>query len=117
MQYKQDGDTYIVYVEQEEGIMETLTLFCKEKRIYNAQLSGIGAIKEIEVGAYDLENQEYLKQTFSDIWELTSFQGNVLLKDDEPFIHAHITISNHQLDCNLAPHMLNNFTFVHVKYV
>ena len=31
MQYKQDGDTYIVYVEQEEGIMETLTLFCKEK--------------------------------------------------------------------------------------
>jgi len=99
MQYKQDGDTYIVYIEQEEAIMETLTLFCKEKRIYNAQLSGIGAIKEIEVGAYDLENQEYLKQTFSDIWELTSFQGNVLLKDDEPFIHAHITISNHQLDC------------------
>jgi Predicted DNA-binding protein with PD1-like DNA-binding motif len=61
MQYKQDGDTYIVYIEQEEAIMETLTLFCKEKRIYNAQLSGIGAIKEIEVGAYDLENQEYLK--------------------------------------------------------
>ncbi len=94
MQYKEDGDTYIIYVEQNEAIMKTLTSFCKEKTIDNAQLSGIGAIKDIEVGAYDLENQEYITQNFTDIWELTSFQGNVLLKDGEPFIHAHITISD-----------------------
>ncbi|MFL3025965.1 MAG: PPC domain-containing DNA-binding protein [Candidatus Neomarinimicrobiota bacterium] len=99
MQYKEDGDTYIIYVEQNEAIMKTLTSFCKEKTIDNAQLSGIGAIKDIEVGAYDLENQEYITQNFTDIWELTSFQGNVLLKDGEPFIHAHITISDHQLQC------------------
>ena len=54
MQYKEDGDTYIIYVEQNEAIMKTLTSFCKEKTIDNAQLSGIGAIKDIEVGAYDL---------------------------------------------------------------
>ena len=50
--------------------MKTLTSFCKEKMIDNAQLSGIGAIKDIEVGAYDLKNQEYITQTFADIWEL-----------------------------------------------
>ena len=97
MQYKQDGDTYIIYVEQNEPIMETLTQFCKDHNIMNAQLSGIGAIKDIELGAYDLENQEYIKELYSDIWELTSYQGNVLLKDDEPFIHAHINISDHSL--------------------
>ena len=57
MQYKQDGDTYIIYVEQNEPIMETLTQFCKDHNIMNAQVSGIGAIKDIELGVYDLDNQ------------------------------------------------------------
>jgi predicted DNA-binding protein with PD1-like motif len=36
MQYKQDGDTYIIYIEQNEPIMETLTRFCKDNNIINA---------------------------------------------------------------------------------
>lgn len=98
MQFKQDGNTFIVYIEQDESIMETLTQFCKSKDIVNAQISGIGAIKEIDLGAYDLKNKEYVRQFFNNLWELTSFQGNVILKDNEPFIHAHITMSDHNLD-------------------
>lgn len=98
MQFKQDGKTFIIYVEQDESIMETLTQFCKSKDIVNAQISGIGAIKEIDLGAYDLKNKEYVRQFFNNLWELTSFQGNVILKDNEPFIHAHITMSDHNLD-------------------
>ena len=98
MQFKQDGNTFIIYVEQDESIMETLTQFCKSKDIVNAQISGIGAIKEIDLGAYDLKNKEYVRQFFNNLWELTSFQGNIILKDNEPFIHAHITMSNHNLD-------------------
>ena len=30
--------------------------------------------------------------------KLVSFQGNILLKDNEPFVHAHVTISNHQFE-------------------
>ncbi|HCI15884.1 MAG: DNA-binding protein [Candidatus Marinimicrobia bacterium] len=98
MQYKQDGDTYIIYVQQDEKIMETLTQFCQDHGIVNGQLSGIGAIKDIDLGAYDLNNKKYVRETFDDIWELTSYQGNILLKDDAPFIHAHITIASHSLD-------------------
>ncbi len=98
MQYKQDGDTYIIYVQQNEQIMATLTQFCKDKQIQNAQISGIGAIRKIELGAYDLANKKYLVHNLDDIWELTSYQGNVLLKEDEPFIHAHITICDHDLN-------------------
>ena len=98
MQFKQDGNTFIIYIEQDESIMETLTQFCKSKDIVNAQISGIGAIKEIDLGAYDLKNKEYVRQFFNNLWELTSFQGNVILKDNKPFIHAHITMSDHNLD-------------------
>jgi hypothetical protein len=97
MQYKQDGNTYIIYVQQNEKIMDTLTQFCKDNNIQNGQISGIGAIKNIEIGAYDVEKKEYTVHQLNEVWELTSYQANVLLKDGEPFIHAHINISDHDL--------------------
>ena len=92
MQYKQDKDTYLISLDQHEPIMKTLTEFCIEKDIQNGQLSGIGAIKEIELGAYILEDKEYVKKIFPDTWELSSLQGNILLKDGVPFILSLIHI-------------------------
>ena len=97
MQYEKDSDSYIIYLEQGESIMAKLTQFCKDHRIINGQISGIGAIKEIELGTYDLKNQKYITHKLDDIWELTSYQANIQLKDEEPFIHAHINISDHDL--------------------
>ena len=98
MQFKQDGNIFIIYVEQDEPIMGTLTQFCKSKEIVNAQISGIGAIKDIDLGAYDLENKKYIRKFFKNLCELTSFHGNVILKENEPFIHAHITVSDQNLN-------------------
>ena len=97
MQHEKDGDTYIIYLEQGESIMASLTQFCKDHQIINGQISGIGAIKEIELGAYDLKNQEYIIHKLDDPWELTSCQANIQLKDEETFIHSHINISDHDL--------------------
>jgi len=52
MQYEKDSDTYIIYLGQGESIMAILTQFCKDHQIINGQISGIGAIKEIELGSY-----------------------------------------------------------------
>tara|TARA_B100001059_G_C17804859_1_gene568498 strand:- start:619 stop:1044 length:426 start_codon:yes stop_codon:yes gene_type:complete len=98
MNYKQDEDTYLISLNQNEEIMQTLTAFCTENDILNGQLSGIGAIKDIEIGAYILEEKKYVKEIFSDTWELSSLQGNILLKDNDPFIHAHVTISDHHFN-------------------
>jgi len=97
MQFKKDNNTYIIYIQQNEKIMATLTQFCKDHGIKNGHVSGIGAIKHIEIGAYDIEKKEYIVHKIEEVRELTSYQANVLLKDDEPFIHAHINISDHDL--------------------
>ena len=98
MQYVKDNDTFIIHVQQNEKIMSNLTQFCKDHKINNGQISGIGAIKGIKLGAYVLENKKYIIKHFNENWELTSFQANIQLKDGEPFIHAHITISDHEMD-------------------
>ena len=98
MQYEQIEKGYMAYVEKGEKMMSTLTRFCAANDILSAQLSGIGAVKSIEIGAYDTEKKEYVRHVLPDVWELVSCQGNVVLKDGLPFIHAHVSLSDHDLN-------------------
>ncbi len=97
MQYKQVEKDYFIYIEKNEKVMDTITRFCKEQGIKNAKLSGIGALKETEIGAYDVIEKEYIRKQFPSVLELISFEGNVTLKDNMPFIHAHVVLSNHDM--------------------
>ena len=97
MQYKQVDKDYFIYIEKNEKVMDTLTRFCKDQTISNGKISGIGAVKEIEIGAYDTIGKEYIRKQFPDVWELVSYEGNVTLKDGDPFIHGHIVLSDHDM--------------------
>lgn len=98
MQYKQHDNTYFVYLEKGEPVVDVLTNFCKEHNIFNGHISGIGAMNNIELGAYDTKVGEYIKKIYKNSYELITYQGNIMLLDDEPFIHAHITIGNHNME-------------------
>ncbi|MDC0384081.1 DUF296 domain-containing protein, partial [Candidatus Marinimicrobia bacterium] len=86
-----------IHIEKSEKIMDTLTRFCNENNIKNAKLSGIGAVKDTEIGAFDTIKKEYIKKQFIETLELVSFEGNVSLKDSVPFVHAHVVLSNHEM--------------------
>lgn len=98
MQYKQNKNTYFVYLEKGEQVVNVLTKFCKEHNILNGYITGIGAMNNIELGSYDSVAKEYIKKTFKADHELITYQGNIMLLDDEPFVHAHITIGNHNME-------------------
>ncbi len=98
MQYKHIDDTYFVFIQKDEFVSETLIKFCKEQRIHTGEILGIGAVKDIELGAYDPATKEYIKKFYPDTYELISFNGNVTIKDGEPFIHAHMTIGDHDMN-------------------
>ena len=97
MQFQKVGKDYLINIDKDEKVVETLTRFCKENGIKNAKLSGIGAVKKTKIGAYDLPKKEYIKREYSEILELLSLEGNVALKDGEPFIHAHVVLSDHNM--------------------
>lgn len=98
MQFKQHDNSYLVYLKKDEPVVDVLTEFCKEHNILNGHISGIGAVNNIELGYYDSKAGEYIKKTFIEDHELITYQGNIMLLDDEPFIHAHITIGNHNME-------------------
>lgn len=98
MHFKQHDRTFFVYLEKGEPVVDVLTNFCKEHNILNGYITGIGAMNNIELGAYDYATREYIKKTFKADHELITYQGNIMLLDGKPFIHAHITIGNHNME-------------------
>ena len=97
MQYEKDKQDYFIYIEKDEKVMHSLTKFCLDNNIQNGKISGIGAVKMTEIGAYDIVKKEYIKKEYSNVFELISFEGNVTLKENQPFVHAHVVLSNHNM--------------------
>lgn len=92
-------DKHIIIVEKEEPIMESLTRVVEELNIQGGSITGIGAVKDVELGFYDLASQTYRRKMFdTDDYELTSFTGNISLKDGKPYVHAHITMGDRVFD-------------------
>ena len=98
MQSKQVNKTYFIFLEKDEPVMKTLTEFCRKNGIQNGEISGIGAVKNIEIGAFDPGSKSYIHKIFDKTHELISCMGNVTLKDEVPFIHAHITFGDHDMN-------------------
>ncbi len=90
------GGQYLLVFDRGEKLMAGLTEFAKKVDLQGGVISGIGALTNAELGAYDLDKKEYHKEVFSaENYELISMMGNFSLKDGEPFAHVHVGLGGH----------------------
>ncbi len=59
-----------------------------------AVVSGIGMLKEAELGVFNVEQSKYDKRVFSEPMELLALSGS-LNHGDDPFYHLHAVLSGH----------------------
>lgn len=85
----EDKNKYIINIEQGEEVVGTLTQFCKEHAITNGMFTGIGAARGLSCGYYELDEKKYYFTAYDELVEVVSLQGNVMLKNGEPFVHVH----------------------------
>lgn len=97
MEHRHLHNRLVVKLDRGEEVLESLTALCKEHDITCASLSGLGAVKNSELGYYDLSTFSYQTQTIPDVCELVSLVGNVALVDGAPFIHAHVSLGDRDL--------------------
>ena len=92
-------DLYQLSFNRGEKLMSSLNQFAREYKIKGGQLTGLGAVNEVRLAYYDLKTKKYYDRIFNDCdYELINFTGNLTLKDGFPFVHAHISISDHQFN-------------------
>lgn len=87
-------DIYILRINKGESIQEALNKACEDFGIKSGRLTGIGAVSPAVLGYYDFEERYYKEIKKDGIFELVSLVGNISLKDDSPFVHAHISVGD-----------------------
>ncbi len=86
--------SHIISVTHDSDLIQFITKLAEEEKITNATFHGIGAFKRATLGAYDQERHQYVEIAIETPHEIVSCTGNISLKDGNPFVHAHATLSD-----------------------
>ena len=94
MKYRKSGDTYLVRIDLDEEIMQSLKALCEQEDIRLARVEAIGASNHAVIGVYDLQEQAYHREELDGFMEITSLAGNVTRMDGEVYLHLHGTMAD-----------------------
>lgn len=94
MQYKKFGDTYLVRIDLEEEIVQSLKSLCEKENIRLAHVEALGATNHAVIGVFDLKEQVYHQEELNGFMEITSLTGNVTRMGGEVYIHLHVTMAD-----------------------
>ena len=91
--YEEEGlKTFALVFEKDEEVKEPLLQFAAKNELGAAQLTAIGAFSEATLGFFDRQKKSYQEIPVSEQVEVLSFIGNIVEKDGEPMLHAHVVI-------------------------
>lgn len=94
MTYHFDGYNYLVRLEKDELLIESLETLAKKLGHASVWVNGLGGAQWAELGFYDLGKKEYTWQRFDQLMEVTSLQGNLAWVDGMPVWHVHGMLSD-----------------------
>jgi predicted DNA-binding protein with PD1-like motif len=81
----------LVFVSGDEA-MAGLKQFAEQHQIGAAQITGIGAFREVTLGYFDWEKKEYQKIPVKEQVEVLSLIGDVAQEKGTPKVHVHIVV-------------------------
>lgn len=83
----------LVVLDKDQPIVQALTEIVISQRLLGGFITGIGAVKDVQLGYYDLHKKDYIRKTFSDEdYELIALNGNITLREGLPYVHVHTAI-------------------------
>lgn len=94
MKYQRIDNTYVVRLEIGDEILDSLSKLCMQESIYAATVQGLGAVDIADIGYYSTEDNVYHTKTFNKQLEMITLNGNVSVKNGEPYLHLHGAFSD-----------------------
>jgi predicted DNA-binding protein with PD1-like motif len=85
------GRVWVGRLETGDDLVEEIERVCTEHDVRAAWVSAIGAVKHASFAYYEQQERRYLELASSEHHEITGFIGNISIRDDRPFLHAHAT--------------------------
>jgi len=66
---------------------------CVQEKIRLGRIEALGAVSRARLGFYHQETREYRYYAVNAPLEISCLQGNISLKEGNPFVHAHAVLS------------------------
>jgi predicted DNA-binding protein with PD1-like motif len=99
------GRGFVGRVETGTDLVEEIERYCAEQGVLAAQVTVIGAVRRAAYAYYEQGDHRYLELSSETHHEIVGFTGNVSLRDDRPFLHAHATFADASGSC-VGGHLL-----------
>jgi predicted DNA-binding protein with PD1-like motif len=97
VQYVRQGERVQLRFLSGETFPGPLLDFLAREHVGYASLTGLGAVRAATLSYWNAETQQYETHHFDEQMEVVSLIGNVTLRNDAPFIHAHVTLGRRDL--------------------
>jgi uncharacterized protein len=99
VEYRETPFGHFLVLERGEELLESVTRLATETGIRAASVSGLGAVRALTLGFYDLASQSYERSTFEEELEVCSLTGNLAEVDGGPFPHIHGVFGRRDFSC------------------
>ncbi len=98
MQFVQlDDQTRLLQFATGSELVATLQDHCAEYQIRNAMVSAIGALADPILAYFNTESKQYEERSLTGTYELTALFGTIAPLQDQPLLHAHVTLADARL--------------------
>ena len=88
------GRVWVGRLETGDDLVEEIERMCAEQDVRAAWVSAIGAVKRAAFAYYEQHDRRYQELESTGHHEIIGFIGNVSMRDDQPFLHAHATFGD-----------------------
>ena len=92
MKIHSDGTITALILEKGESIHESLKQVTRKLELPGAFITGIGAVKDVTIGYFDIKSNKYKEIALKGFFELLSLNGDISWEGDEPIIHLHAVL-------------------------
>jgi hypothetical protein len=88
------GRAFVGRLATGSDLVAEIERFCLEREVVAAQVTVIGAVRRARFAYYEQVDHRYAELGSETHHEIVGFVGNISLRDNRPFLHAHATFAD-----------------------
>jgi uncharacterized protein len=88
------GRAFVGRLATGSDLVEEIERFCTERDVMAAQVTVVGALRRCRFAYYEQVDHRYLEMGSETHHEIVGFVGNVSLRENKAFLHAHATFAD-----------------------
>ena len=94
MEYRRFNNTIVLRIDKNEEILSSIKSLALKENIKLANINALGAVNEVVVGVYKVDEKKYYSNEFRGNFEIVSLTGTINTMNNEFYSHLHMSIGN-----------------------